>query len=213
MPPTGLYDRARFRVSGERCLLAEYGSGVDLATNDKVRRMAASILQHQRPGIEGVVPSYSTLAVLYDPIHIDFSILTEWLWALEAGLDRARLPPPRIVEIPVSYGGAFGPDIAFVAAHNRGNLPHLCGGVRAGVLLPGRPRPPPPHPAPGNPPHAGAGRFSGHRRGPDRRLPPGQSRRLAADRPDPPAALRPGASGAGPVPGRRQDPLSRHLGS
>ncbi|HSM75569.1 MAG TPA: 5-oxoprolinase subunit PxpB [Desulfobacterales bacterium] len=125
MPPTGLYDRARFRVSGERCLLAEYGGGVDLATNDKVRRMAASILQHRRPGIEGVVPSYSTLAVLYDPIQIDFSILTQWLWELEAGLDRARLPQPRIVEIPVSYGGAFGPDIAFVAAHNQIGVPEV----------------------------------------------------------------------------------------
>lgn len=79
--------------------------------------MAVSILQHQRPGIEGVVPSYNTLAVLYDPIRIDFATLTDWLWELEAGLDRARLAQPRIVEIPVCYGGAF------VAAHNRIGVP------------------------------------------------------------------------------------------
>ena len=29
-----------------------------------------------------------------------------------------RVPPPRVVEIPTAYGGAFGPDLGFVAAHN-----------------------------------------------------------------------------------------------
>ena len=34
------------------------------------------------------------------------------------GCSNAAIPPPRVVEIPTAYGGAFGPDLAFVAEHN-----------------------------------------------------------------------------------------------
>jgi inhibitor of KinA len=38
---------------------------------------------------------------------------------MEGRLDQLEIPLPRTVEIPVSYGGDFGPDIEFVAqAHN-----------------------------------------------------------------------------------------------
>ena len=37
---------------------------------------------------------------------------------LEARLHEIEIPAPRIVEIPVLYGGEFGPDIEVVAQHN-----------------------------------------------------------------------------------------------
>lgn len=125
MASTGLYERARFRISGDRCLLAEYGSGIAVEINDKVRRMTASILRQKRPGIEGVVPSYTTLSVLYDPLGMDFATLTRWLWELEADLDQTDLPAPRVVEVPVCYGGDFGPDLEFVATHNGLQVPEV----------------------------------------------------------------------------------------
>ncbi|MFZ7128580.1 MAG: 5-oxoprolinase subunit PxpB [Desulfobacterales bacterium] len=125
MASARLYERAQFRISGDRCLLAEYGSGISVEINDKVRRMTASIQRQRLPGIEGVVPSYTTLSVLYDPVTLDFSTLTGWLWELESGLDQTDLPEPRVVEIPVCYGGDFGPDIDFVATHNRLRVPEV----------------------------------------------------------------------------------------
>ena len=115
---SGLYDRARFRLSGDHCLLAEYGDQVNLVVNEKVRRMTAAILQQSLPGVEQVVPSYTTLAVTYRSDDISHDALTRWLWDLEANLDRTCLPEARVVEIPVCYGGDLGPDLEFVAAHN-----------------------------------------------------------------------------------------------
>jgi len=115
---TNLYERAQFRISGDRSLLAAYGTGVDQAVNDKVRRMATLINNQKLPGIDAVVPSYCTLSVHYNPLKIGFSELRDVLWALEKKLNQADIPEPRTIDIPVRYGDEFGPDIDFVAQHN-----------------------------------------------------------------------------------------------
>jgi inhibitor of KinA len=113
-----MYDKARFRYSGDRALLVQYGQGVDLEVNDKVRRMAELIRSNRLPGIQAVVPSYCTLSVVYDPLLISPAQLQDQLHGLEKELARIQIAPPRTVEIPVCYGGDLGPDIAFVARHN-----------------------------------------------------------------------------------------------
>jgi KipI family sensor histidine kinase inhibitor len=113
------YDRPQFRACGDRALLAEYGEGIDLAVNRKVHAVAAALRQRSLAGIEAVIPAYRNLAVVYDPIAVSFESLTAALAALEAELETAEPAEPRTVNIPVCYGGRFGPDLAFVAAHNR----------------------------------------------------------------------------------------------
>jgi inhibitor of KinA len=113
------YDRSRFRACGDRALLAEYGTGIDLAVNRKVHTVAAALRQQSLAGIEAVIPAYRNLAVIYDPAAVSFESLAAALTALESDLDAAELPEPRTVDIPVCYGGPFGPDLAFVAEHNR----------------------------------------------------------------------------------------------
>jgi KipI family sensor histidine kinase inhibitor len=116
--PEGLYEKARFRVSGDRALIAEYGEGVDLVVNEKVRRMAEIVRKRALPGIETVVPSYRTLVVFYNPIIITDVALRKLLHELEVDSEHYPIAEPRVVEIPVCYGGELGPDIAFVAEHN-----------------------------------------------------------------------------------------------
>lgn len=113
-----LYERGRFRLSGDRAVLVEYGEGVDPAVNAKVRRMADLIRRCALRGVEAVVPSYRTLAVVYDPLEISLSEIQEKLRGLEREAAVADFAAPRVVEIPVCYGGPFGPDIGFVADHN-----------------------------------------------------------------------------------------------
>jgi KipI family sensor histidine kinase inhibitor len=111
------YDRPRFLACGDRALLAQYGTGIDLAVNRKVHAAAAALRQRSLTGIEAVIPAYRNLAVVYDPTVISFKILTEALTALESGLEGAERAEPRTVDIPVCYGGRLGPDLAFVAQH------------------------------------------------------------------------------------------------
>lgn len=109
----------RFRISGDRALIAVYGEGVDPAVNERVRRMAALIAAVRHPAIEAVVPSYCTLAVHYDPDLIDPPALAGLLRDLETHPGETAVPEAATIEIPVCYGGDFGPDLEAVAAHNR----------------------------------------------------------------------------------------------
>ncbi len=108
-----------FRMSGDRSLLAIYGTGVDRVVNEKVRRMAALLIGNPHPGIDAVVGSYCTLLLHYNPLLIGFQELATLLLDLEKNLDKTTLAKARTVDIPVCYGGEFGPDIDFVAQHNQ----------------------------------------------------------------------------------------------
>jgi KipI family sensor histidine kinase inhibitor len=110
--------KTEFCICGDRSLLAVYGTGIDQAVNEKVQRMAALLADHPHPGIVAVVGSYCTLLIHYDPLKVGFQELTALLLSLEKTLGRAAITKTRIVDIPVCYGGEFGPDIDFVAQHN-----------------------------------------------------------------------------------------------
>ncbi|RLA86543.1 MAG: allophanate hydrolase subunit 1 [Deltaproteobacteria bacterium] len=111
----GLYRRARFRLAGDRGLLVEYGDVIDPVINRKVRSMAAAIEQQAPEGVVEVIPTYRSLLILYDPFLTNPHELEEVLLRLEGRLQEIEIPPPKTVEIPVCYGGEFGPDLDFVA--------------------------------------------------------------------------------------------------
>jgi inhibitor of KinA len=112
-----LYEQARFRLSGDRALLVEYGAGIDPAVNDKVRAMTALLKKNLPEGVEAVVPAYRSLSILYDPLAMTPARLAEILHALEADSRAVEVAEPKVVPIPVCYGGEFGPDIGVVAEH------------------------------------------------------------------------------------------------
>ena len=110
-----LFDNPVVRLVGDLGLLVEYGDAIDPVINRKVRAMAMVVKEDPPAGIVEVIPTYRSLLILYDPVATDPSRLERALASLEERLERIRIPPPRIVEIPVCYGGELGPDIGFVA--------------------------------------------------------------------------------------------------
>jgi KipI family sensor histidine kinase inhibitor len=115
----GLFEKARFRTAGDRGLLVEYGDIIDPDVNNKVRSMAMVMEQDSPEGITEVIPTYRSLLIVYDPSSTNPVKLRKTLKTLEARLDEIKIPPPVTVEIPVCYGGEFGPDIEYVAeSHN-----------------------------------------------------------------------------------------------
>lgn len=117
--PSGLFEKARFRTAGDRGLLVEYGDVIDPVVNNKVRSMAIAIEDNSLRGLTEVIPTYRSLLMTYDPRMTDPVELQKTLETLEARLGDIKIPPPRTVEIPVCYGGEFGPDIDTVADTNR----------------------------------------------------------------------------------------------
>jgi inhibitor of KinA len=108
----------RFLVAGDAALIVEFGDAIDPAINRRVRGLFLAVDDARLAGVRDLVPTYRSLLVSYDPLQTTFAALSERLSSLDANLDDAHVPPPRVVEIPTAYGGAFGPDLGFVAAHN-----------------------------------------------------------------------------------------------
>ncbi|CAB3760830.1 5-oxoprolinase subunit PxpB [Paraburkholderia humisilvae] len=87
------------------------------ATLDCQRRVwAAAQAARTWPHVREVVPGMNNLTLTFDPLEANRDALAEQLRVAWDAADDAPAPD-REVEIPVHYGGAFGPDLDGVAAH------------------------------------------------------------------------------------------------
>jgi inhibitor of KinA len=115
----------RISPLGDSALRLELGVKIDESTHVRVQAACAALGEAVVPGIREVVPAYTTVTIHYNPAEVfaagaPAEDLAGWL-ALRveqavAGARRAATPAGRTVEIPVCYGGGFGPDLARVAA-------------------------------------------------------------------------------------------------
>lgn len=109
----------RFATLSDRALVVHLGDQIDTAMFRAVRSMSRQLEANPPAGMVEVVPAFTTVAVYYDPLCTSEAELTSHINGLESLLDSTAEPPPRIVEIPVCYGGEFGSDLEFVAKHAR----------------------------------------------------------------------------------------------
>jgi inhibitor of KinA len=112
-----LYPAPVYRIAGDRGLLLELGDGIDPHVNRAVRKMSLAIEREGIPGILEVIPTYRSILLVYDPMRIRPHEIRRIVSQLDLATSEATLPPPRKVEIPVCYGGEFGPDMEFVTSY------------------------------------------------------------------------------------------------
>jgi inhibitor of KinA len=110
-----LFEKPLFRIAGDSGLLVEYGNAIDPEINRKIRAMALALEKNWPAGVLEHIPTYRSIVIIYDPLKTNAARLQEQVLALEAQLAEIPVPPPGTVEIPVCYGGEFGPEIEFVA--------------------------------------------------------------------------------------------------
>ena len=109
---------------GDTALLLEIGETIDESTHKRVQGAWQALAAAPMPGVSELVPAYTTVTVFYEPLRVvqagapDNDIAG---WLSERVRDRLKNPPKldkpkgRTVEIPVCYGGEFGPDLGPVA--------------------------------------------------------------------------------------------------
>ncbi len=117
--------KATWRIApqGDCCLMVEFGQKVDQETNLRARALAQYLIEHPLPGVHDVVPALTTVAIHYRPeayaepassaLPYD-RIAVRVEEVLRKGVER-EAQKPRRVEIPVCYGGDFGPDLEEIA--------------------------------------------------------------------------------------------------
>ncbi len=105
----------RIAPAGDAALLVELPGGMDPAAS------ARAVALHDRirerwPSLRDVVIAYSSLALYFDPLAVDAQALADDVRRLDDGLTAPAVTPSRVIDVPVSYGGDDGPDLAAVAA-------------------------------------------------------------------------------------------------
>ncbi|MCO6041369.1 5-oxoprolinase subunit PxpB [Thermococcus alcaliphilus] len=105
-----------FKPAGDSAIAIIFGDEIDENVNKKVHAVAEAIEEAAPEWLIEVVPTYTSVYIYYDPLKISYS---EVLEAVKPFLSaEPREEEKRIIEIPVAYGGKFGPDIEFVAEYN-----------------------------------------------------------------------------------------------
>jgi len=110
----------RMLKAGEQGLIVEFGTEIDPVINAQVHRLAKTLKVELPEQVLDVVPTYRSLMVFFDPLAISRETLQENIakYLNDLGTTSAASDTARIISIPVSYGGEFGPDLEFVAKHN-----------------------------------------------------------------------------------------------
>ncbi len=108
----------RFRIVGDRGLLVEYENYIDPSVNLHIQHMVHLCRRFLQDTILEVITAYRSFLLIYDPLLTDPKELQLQIVQLSAKKDEQALPASRGIEIPVCYGGEWGPDLDYVARHN-----------------------------------------------------------------------------------------------
>ncbi|OZB98391.1 5-oxoprolinase subunit PxpB [Paenibacillus sp. XY044] len=112
---------------GETAVVVHLGDTISEGLHREVQALTRRIETNPFQGFVECVPAFTTVTVFYDPFELDLppmetgrsdyvrSILEAYL----ADIQETPEAEPVVIEIPVCYGGEFGPDLADVASVNK----------------------------------------------------------------------------------------------
>jgi KipI family sensor histidine kinase inhibitor len=104
------------RDAGDAAMLLELEPTVDPVVNARALSIAAAVRGRGLAGVRAVVTTYRSVAVYFDPLVADVEMVRATLG--DASDATAPVVQGRTCEIPVAYGGEYGPDLGTVAAIN-----------------------------------------------------------------------------------------------
>ena len=107
-----------FSPLSEQALVIETGAIINKESEQAVRKLSALLEKEAPEWLIEFVPAFTTVTVFYNPCQLKQAEVEQELRSLMAQMDEVEPPAPRQIEIPVCYGGDFGPDLCFVAEHN-----------------------------------------------------------------------------------------------
>ncbi len=112
-------EKIRIRPAGDQALLVEFGTEISPEINLRVQEFSHRAAVQKIPGIREIIPSYCSALVYYDPILLSFADAVSWAKEFLDSKPLETQASAPIKEVPVLYGGEYGPDLSFVAAHNQ----------------------------------------------------------------------------------------------
>jgi inhibitor of KinA len=106
----------QFRAASDQSLLVSLGQEVTIENHQRVVKLLHLLQSQPVEGVRNLHPAYCSVLITFDPLQLDHDELQSRLIPYLARLKEAPLPEPQQTEIPVCYGGEFGPDLNHLAA-------------------------------------------------------------------------------------------------
>lgn len=112
----------QFQAASDQALLVYLGEEIGAATHERVVRLLRLLQREPIKWLRNIQPAYCSLLITFDPAAVSHSEVQAKISELEKRAKKSRAAKPRLVEVPVCYGGEFGPDLESVA-EQRGLTP------------------------------------------------------------------------------------------
>ena len=109
----------QFFQANEGALLIEFGvrGQTDIRPDmvQRIHRLVGLLDISHLDGIEELTPAYASLLVEFDPLKLTSDAVIEHVRFCLEQIGNIELPAPQQMEIPVFYGGEYGPDLPYCA--------------------------------------------------------------------------------------------------
>src|SRR5580693_608439 len=110
---------ATFQCASDQTLLVFFEPQVSLHAHHQVVKLTRLLEAEPIPGVRNLHPAYGSVLVKFNPLERTHKELEAILASYLDRIEDLPLAKPRDVEIPICYGGDFGPDLKDVAdLHN-----------------------------------------------------------------------------------------------
>ncbi|HHW03602.1 MAG TPA: 5-oxoprolinase subunit PxpB [Thermoanaerobacterales bacterium] len=112
-----MYKIPRILPAGDKAVVVEYGNEISEECNKKVLNLYNALMKRDITGIVSMIPTYRSLLIKYEPLRITVDNLAALIAKCDTSTSVEEFKP-KIIEIPVAYGGDFGPDLDYVAKYH-----------------------------------------------------------------------------------------------
>lgn len=117
-----------FYPLGDNAVTVELGNSININTHKKVRQLSAFLDKNPPEWMIEYIPAFATVTLYYNPVYVwnhskpsntlPYEQVCQELQTLLTRVQTTDPSEPRTIEIPVHYGGQYGPDLSFVSKHN-----------------------------------------------------------------------------------------------
>jgi inhibitor of KinA len=104
----------QFQAASDQTLLVHLGDQIGATTHERVVRLLRALQGEPIRWLRNIQPAYCSLLITFDAAAVDHAEVLAKLSALEKSANELPAAKPCLVEVPVCYGGEFGPDLEWV---------------------------------------------------------------------------------------------------
>ncbi len=108
----------QIQITGDTSVAIVFGNEISEDINAKISAFDKALNEEQIDGVYETVPTYCALTIHYAPEIIRYRELEKKLKEMLAQSHKIQKASAIVMEIPVLYGGEYGPDLNYVAKYN-----------------------------------------------------------------------------------------------